>query len=200
MDPEQSLGNYLYGVAKYGSWETLSWLLPLPEPSDIEWRDEDGRTPLAVTRCVKCAQLLVEAGADVKTRDNYGETPLFSVGGDASIAHYLINAGVDVNATNAYGETALMYAAGDNHYAVVIVLLIAGANRNAQSRHGATAMRWAGGPDTVIGSILLHDEHVETVIRPAVVATLGAALPVELAEMCGDFVYLTAARRRAQLV
>ena len=43
--------------------------------ADVRLRDEDGDTPLHVCETVECAVLLVEAGAGLTEADNDGKTP-----------------------------------------------------------------------------------------------------------------------------
>ena len=51
-------------------------------------------------------QMLINAGADVHTKDRWGDTPLHLVA-NAKIARMLINAGADVYAKNDDGQTPL---------------------------------------------------------------------------------------------
>jgi len=64
---------------------------------NIGWGDGDG---------VGVCKLLVEAGANVNTRNNDGETPMFKCH-QSEIAHYLLDVGADPNIRNNNGHTAL---------------------------------------------------------------------------------------------
>jgi hypothetical protein len=59
----------------------------------------------------RCAQMLVDAGADVNATDDNGNTALMRAGGGVDVVRVMLKAGVrDINARNTFGETALMHA------------------------------------------------------------------------------------------
>jgi len=90
-------------------------------------------------------ELLLAAGADVKAKNEYGETALHQAAwyGHAAIVELLLAAGADVDAQDEAGWTALHEAAQEAHAAVVELLLAAGADVNAQSNAGWTALHQA---------------------------------------------------------
>ena len=104
---------------------------------------------------MKCARLLIEAGADVNTTDKYMSTPLIS----ASLSHtknplvqMLIDAGANVNHSSAETETMMLRDDGDTalhraaRYGIgetVTALLQAGAHVDAKSSTGKTALCYA---------------------------------------------------------
>ena len=100
-------------------------------------------------------QMLIRAGANVKTANRYGTTPLWlaSVNGNAKTIAMLLEAGVDAGATNGDGETALMVAARTGKTDAVSVLLARGADPNVKEGwRGQTALMWAaaeGHADTI---------------------------------------------------
>jgi ankyrin repeat protein len=98
---------------------------------------------------------LMEAGADVNARGDYGETPLTLAlaNGNVALTARLLKAGADPKATRWNGETALMIAAGAGSVDEVKLLLDAGLDVNAaESEKGQNALMWAaaeGHPDVV---------------------------------------------------
>ena len=93
--------------------------------------EADGTTPLmrAVHGQVPAiAQLLIDAGADVKKANYYGVTALYIAAraGDPVATRMLLAAGADANATLSAGETVLMTAAKAGNADVVRALLTGG--------------------------------------------------------------------------
>ena len=80
--------------------------------------------------------LLLEGGADVKTKGLFGMTALMHAAqnGRAETSKALISWGADPNATNEFGMTPLMFAAKEGHADVVKVLIDSGADFNAQEQ------------------------------------------------------------------
>jgi ankyrin repeat protein len=122
----------------------------LASGTDINAPLSHGRTLLAMVvadgyNCPNQAaavQMLISKGADVNTKDDYGDSVLHdSIGEtrshDVTIA--LINAGADVNATNKFGMTPLWFAGPD----VASALIAKGANVNAKDKSGQTALTGA---------------------------------------------------------
>jgi ankyrin repeat protein len=99
-------------------------------------------------------QTLLKNGADIKARDDLGNTPLMAAAGlaaDADVLELLIKAGAEVNATNQAGATALLRAAT---FEKKTRLLVAnGADIKTRSLLGNTALilaaRKAGNSRTV---------------------------------------------------
>src|SRR5215475_3137832 len=83
---------------------------------------------------------LVEAGADVKTADDTGATPLMyaALYARPDCLKLLIDHGASVNSLNKYGATALMWAASQT--ANVKLLVERGADVNARSSDGVTPL------------------------------------------------------------
>jgi ankyrin repeat protein len=91
-------------------------------------------------------ELLVRAGANVKTANRYGVTPLSlaCTNGNSAMVELLLTAGADPNTTLPGGETALMTAARVGTLASVKALLARGATVDGKDeRHGQTALMWA---------------------------------------------------------
>jgi Ankyrin repeats (3 copies) len=117
-----------------------------------------GNAPLiqaANNECGKLVKALLQARADVNTRNDLGETALWRTNND--IRKMLIGAGIDLNAMSyslplhgKSGRTALMYAiatapANPKSFLNTVNLLIAaGADVTAKSAEGETALSLAG--------------------------------------------------------
>ena len=89
---------------------------------------------------------LIQAGADVNAKNEYGWTPLMiaAIENTPEVLKVLIEAGADVNAKNKDGVTALMPAARNNSNPEVLkVLLEAGADAKAKNNEGQTALDYA---------------------------------------------------------
>jgi len=128
---------------------------------NINARNEDGCTAL-ICACYKnigTAKLLIEAGADVYTVDEEGETALMTASrrGNLEVVKLLIEKGADVNAENKAEWTALMRASMDGHLEVAKFLVESGANINDICCWGTTAL--------MLASIRGHLEIVELLIE-----------------------------------
>ncbi|KAJ3015710.1 UNVERIFIED_CONTAM: hypothetical protein HDU68_012614 [Siphonaria sp. JEL0065] len=94
---------------KESYYEVIEMLLKarsfVNEPKTI-----DGTTPIIMVSCKKVAKLLVDNGADVKAKNNRGESCLhYKVSSD--LTEYLILAGADIEAKDSKGQTPLFNAA-----------------------------------------------------------------------------------------
>jgi ankyrin repeat protein len=90
-------------------------------------------------------RLLIEAKADVDTKDNGGQTALMraAVNGHEEVVRLLIEAKADVDAKDPRGWTALMRAAVERHKAVVRLLIEAEADVDVKDDKGWTVLMWA---------------------------------------------------------
>jgi ankyrin repeat protein len=121
----------------------------LPQHIDPNIPDVDGSTALHwASRWdnLETANALIRGGANVKTANRYGVTPLSlaCINGSAPMIELLLKAGADPNTTLPEGETALMTAARTGKLDAVKSLLSHGADINfKESRRGQTALMWA---------------------------------------------------------
>ncbi|MEO8049711.1 MAG: ankyrin repeat domain-containing protein [Acidobacteriota bacterium] len=117
--------------------------------ADVNVPQVDGTTALhwAVYQDdLETADLLVQAGANVKAANRYGITPLTlaCTNGNGKVVKLLLKAGADPNTTLVGGETALMTAARAGNLESVNALLSAGADvRAKENQKGETALMWA---------------------------------------------------------
>ena len=135
----------------------------LAQQAPVNARQPDGATALhwAVHwNDLAVVELLLRAGADGGTANDYGVTPLSlaCTNGNLAVASRLLESGADPNAASPVtGETVLMTAARTGVAAVVAALLDHGADPGAhETRHGQTALMWASAEG--------HTEVVRTLI------------------------------------
>ena len=84
-------------------------------------------------------KLVLEAGANVNSKDDYGKTALHYVH-IADIAELLISYGADVEARNKWGDTPLHYA---RNREIAEILITHGASVSARGENGATPLHEA---------------------------------------------------------
>jgi len=110
--------------------------LLLERGANVNAAAKTGRTALFVAAMsdpsADIVRLLVAKGADVKTKDAFGNTVLNAavVGNDMATIHLMVDAGLDVNAGSVDGVTPLMSVASHNNLAAAKLLLAKGARVN----------------------------------------------------------------------
>jgi len=102
------------------------------DPADINAKDEDGDTPLLLVsgglsfKDGSVLRFLLEHGADVNVRNQFGWTPLHlaSINGSGAlgVVRLMLKHGAEVEAKNKSGKTALNFAAERGHDEVVELL------------------------------------------------------------------------------
>jgi ankyrin repeat protein len=117
----------------------------------LHWAAENG--------LVDIAALLIEQGADVDEKDQFGNTPLHLALRYPDMVRLLLDSGADVNARNAMGNTPLHLAVTDER--VVEMLLDAGAQVNARNGLDKSPLNYAMRQGTSASSLAV----VETLIR-----------------------------------
>ena len=91
----------------------------------------------------QCAELLVDAGADVNKKNNLGFTALMNAGllkNNSRCYEVLMKAGADVNVVNRTGQTAVHFATFFNNHEGMEMLLDAGADVNASDMNDCTPL------------------------------------------------------------
>jgi len=73
-DMDESDCTALHYAARYGRVETANWLIQ--QKADVNTVSYNGFTPMHVVTDAAVARLLIKAGANLKTNDNWGKTPL----------------------------------------------------------------------------------------------------------------------------
>lgn len=87
---------------------------------------------------------LVEQGADVNARDNYGATPLHKHAMSwCGLTELLLDLGADLEAVDYQNETPLFAAAGSFKPKAVLTLVTKGANIGAKNKRGQTPLEKA---------------------------------------------------------
>ena len=91
---------------------------------------------------MKMAQMLLNAGADIKLKDEYGQTPLMNLNGNTSgeIIQLLAQHGADLNGTGRSGQTPLIAAAQYDNFEAVKALLEVGADVKIKDGFGNSAL------------------------------------------------------------
>ena len=119
----------IHDAAAAGDLNKVKALLDA-DPSLLESKDNDGRTPLNKA-CEKkqaaVANFLIDKGADVKTTDKFGFTPLHYTA-DFDLIKRLLAKGADVNARSGLGFSPLSRAFGGGNLNLAQVLIDNGAD------------------------------------------------------------------------
>ena len=109
--------------------------LLLANGANIHTRDAFGNTPLHVVSSGEVAELLVTNGADIHVKNNYGKTPLHYAS-SVEIAELLLTNGADVNTKDYDGNTPLHGASDARRVEVAELLLANGADIHAKNNGG----------------------------------------------------------------
>ena len=139
----------LVDAAKAGDRAAAVALLGRRPAIDVNAPESDGTTALhwAIHNDdADLVQRLIRAGANVKTANQYGVTPLAEAAtvGNAAILGQLLESGADANGANSEGQTALMAVARTGRVDAAKLLIARGANVNARETwRGQNALMWA---------------------------------------------------------
>lgn len=150
-------------AAQRGKLDTVKLLLE--RGAKVDLKNRDGRTPLSIAvqfgyfqfhgplpgihnseffvRHYSIVQLLIEAGAEIDTRDEDGQTPLLIVCRwfvFDETAKLLLDNGATVNCQNVWGETPLFWATKYGDVCRVSLLLERGADPNLETSSSKTPL------------------------------------------------------------
>lgn len=122
---------------------------------------------------IDIVQLLLDNGAEVNAKDDFGETTLMraAIADRPDTVRFLLDNGADVNAQTREGMTALMFAAQgmkglvDLHLNTVQVLLEAGSDVNAKDNNGRTAIMRAEKNGHKNVAQLLRDARMKDILK-----------------------------------
>ncbi len=133
--PKSSLEDKLAHYFKYGNWDAIKNLIA-EHPDLIQVTTSEGDTPLhfAAEKSEDLTKFLLDNGADVNSKNKYGETPLFEVV-DQKIAEMLLAKGAEINKEGRDGETPLFNAVYRGNKELVKILLDHGAQVNVQKKN-----------------------------------------------------------------
>ncbi len=112
-------------------------------------------TPLfdSIDHALIITKLLIDNGAKVNTKNEYGETPLY--GARKEIAELLVNNGADVNTKDKMGRTPLLSLMEDRYRAskeiieIAVLLINNGVDVNTKDENGRTLLHVAVSNDDV---------------------------------------------------
>ena len=175
---EKTYSNPLIMAIKNHSVDIVQLLLESGAKPNL-LKNKYGYDPLHyVCRCIwagseaqlKCVQLLVKYGADVNSKNSYGQTPLqvlFPCGSiytsDLPIANFLLENGADINAQDLCGRTLLIEACQQLDFSSAQWLIENGADPLIKDIDGRDAKYYAMNP-TVIGDRISIYERSKQIV------------------------------------
>lgn len=117
----------------------------LENAADPNVRNDDGLTPLLLTRDKESVNLLLEYGADLNFMDTSGRTVLHETAGGnyLELVEILLANGAEVDVKDIAGSTPLHIAAASNRYHTAERLITAKAEVNARDDSGDTPLHKA---------------------------------------------------------
>ena len=144
MSPEKPEAVPLYYAARLG-FRDLAEHLIAKHPEHINARGGSAVTPMhvaAIAGHFDILSLLLEHGADVDVRDEYGVTPLYRAS-KLEVGEFLLDRGADINARGKTGATPLSGALWLSRVEFAQMLVKRGASINTHGTNGYTPLHWA---------------------------------------------------------
>lgn len=144
-------------------------------------RDARGNSPLmyaAALGSLESMRLLLDAGADPNTANDFDATPLMWCAGDAAKVRLLISKGANVNARSKLGRSPLLIAAAyDGATEAARLLMDRGADVRARDKGGVSVLEQAAGSNNleVARLLIARGADVNTVDEGGFTALLNAA-------------------------
>jgi ankyrin repeat protein len=140
----QDFAKLFYDAIRTNDLKTVRTLL---QSADVNTRDARGATSLMYAAAIGSTEalaLLLDAGADPNTKNDFEATALIWAAGDAAKSRLLIGRGADVNARSIQGRMPLMMAARREGNSELLRLMLAkGADPDAKDGRGNTALMHA---------------------------------------------------------
>jgi ankyrin repeat protein len=133
----------LYGAVSEGQSGMVRFLLS--KGAKVNEATHDSAIPLHAVTEKDIAQMLVTAGARVKSKNNYGFTPLHIAAhyGYIEVAGFLLSKGAELECRTDAGWTPLCEAVFNKKKAMVDFLISKGADVNAKTKAGSTPLEIA---------------------------------------------------------
>jgi ankyrin repeat protein len=122
---ESNVSEQLYNAIRRDDWAAVQTLLG--SGANVNLIDSRGRTPLMYAAAVGSETMmrrLIEAGADVNVRTNFGATALMWCSNSLVRVKLLVDHGADVNARSKQGHTPLLLASGHPGGLEIVKLLL----------------------------------------------------------------------------
>ncbi len=151
--------------SSYGFWQvaTPELVLNCVQGRDVNAAPDQGKTAMHYAAIESSnpavLQALVDSGANVEARDDFGATPIHyaAQNSETGMLEVLINAGADIEAEQDGGARALHLAALHNSPVAVTMLLNARADVHAEDDQGKTAFDYAkrGQTDEALNNYLI---------------------------------------------
>ena len=111
-------------------------------------------------------QSLIQQGAEIESKDEYGQTPLSQAAeiGSEAVVQLLIQQGAKIESKDEYGQTPLSQAAARGHEAVVRLLIQQGAKIESKDKYGRTPLSQAArrGHKAVVLSLIQQGAEIES--------------------------------------
>jgi ankyrin repeat protein len=164
-------------AALYGHVGVLKLLLEPQYKADVNLPEAEAWTALHLAvedDNSTVVEMLLDSGANVECRTNYGRTPLHlaAVNGNTQLARLLLDRGAYIEAKTRQGGTPLIVGLSTGHESVVRMLLEAGANARAADAFGDQGLHIAAANGFTTGvELLLNTGVVDIESRNYVRAT-----------------------------
>jgi ankyrin repeat protein len=161
--PAQSAGNSFYNVIRNNDSPALK--LALRKSGGAGVRELRGTTPLmyaAALGSLEAMKMVVEAGADVNAKNDFGATALMWCAGDLEKVRYLLAKGASVTARSDVGRTPLLIAANyDGSVEIARLMIAKGADVSAKDKSGTSVLEAAASVNNLEFARLLLDKGAD---------------------------------------